>query len=116
MEHKMNELRKQILGAPHAFALLGVHLQSTDNELHEARRRLAMRLHPDLCDSSDATDLMARVNVALRELTVDRKRYILTLGGRECQACGGRGATSKNKSFVKVERAVCGACMGSGRG
>ena len=111
----MNDIRRQVLGAPHAFAVLGVHAQSSAQEMREARRRLAMTVHPDLCKEPDAASLMAKLNVALRDLTVDRDHYVLSLGGRECPACGGRGARSRQVSFAKVVLTVCAACRGSGR-
>jgi DnaJ-class molecular chaperone len=111
----MNALRKQIMTARHSFELLGVHAQSNVEELHLARRRLARQLHPDFCCSPDATDLMARVNVALRNLTVDRARYMATLGGRQCPACEGRGVSVKQVTFTKTREATCVTCAGSGR-
>jgi DnaJ-class molecular chaperone len=111
----MNALRKQIMTARHSFELLSVHAQNTAEQLHEARRRLAMQLHPDLCDSSDATDLMARVNVALRNLTVDRARYMATLGGRQCPTCEGRGVSVRQVTFTRTREATCATCAGSGR-
>jgi len=113
-EKSITAIRRRIMEAKHAFHLLGVHRDSPQIDVSRARRDLALYVHPDVCCTKDATDLMARVNAAHHELTTRRDRYVLELNGKPCAACKGRGYASKQKGFNKVTETACGECHGAG--
>jgi DnaJ-class molecular chaperone len=111
---KYAKLRERILNAPHHFAMLGVHASTPTRDIREARRKLAMNVHPDVNSAHDAHDLMARVNIACRILTTDKDRYLRSLGGHSCAVCDGKGYTSKQISFTQTRDSICATCHGSG--
>ncbi len=108
-------MKKRLLAAPHHFALLEVHLGSTEPELKAAHRRLAKLFHPDVNSDPAAAGIMASVNVAYTLLLDTRKRgiYAKCLGPK-CVACKGQGYTQKQKGFSKVVFTTCHSCQGAG--
>jgi len=107
----------QVQDAPHYFAMLGVSVRSTENELRAARKALATYLHPDVNGDPLATALMSEVNAAHATLQdkVLRTRYMGTLSQKPCGACEGDGVLKKQRGFSAVTKVVCPTCKGSGR-
>lgn len=59
------------------YAILGVARNATDEQIRTAYRKLATRLHPDVCDDPDAEQRFVLVNKAYRVLRSPdiRRRY-----------------------------------------
>jgi DnaJ-class molecular chaperone len=112
-----DKLKKKVRGARHYFELLGVHLQSTVAEIKQAHRNLAREFHPDVNCDPIARDIMPEINVAYSTLTDDktRKHYLAIHPGKPCDACKGRGCTTKQKGFTKTVSVVCATCGGIGK-
>lgn len=113
-ERSMKLVIAQITEAPHYFALLRVHRQSTEQELSIARRELARYVHPDVNASPKAAALMAIVNVAHHTLTTDREGYVRSLRKKPCATCKGTGTRTKQKGFTAVVQTICETCKGAG--
>ena len=111
------KLKEKVLSARHHFELLGVHLQSSADELKQAHRALAREFHPDVNCDAGAGDIMARINVAYEVLTTPSrlKSYLITYPGKSCAACKGRGCTTKQRGFTKTVSVVCPTCGGIGK-
>ena len=108
------KLRSEILNAPHYFAMLGVHRQSTNMEISTARRGIAKHVHPDVNGSPDASDLMARVNAAHSMLTTARDAYIHSLHLKACPHCAGSGVKKRQLGFTRIIVTPCRDCHGAG--
>jgi DnaJ-class molecular chaperone len=114
-------LRKEIqrvVGAPHAYAVLGLHRQSTDTDAQLARRELARELHPDRCRLPGAESAMAAVNVAA-DAVADSPRYWARLkalkGAKACAACAGAGIYKESLGKFKGTVSLpCKSCGGAG--
>jgi DnaJ-class molecular chaperone len=107
-------IRAQIMGANHAFQILGVHKGSPEQAVSAARRKLARYVHPDINGARDAEELMSRVNAAYTALTENRARYTLELNLKSCAACRGTGVLRRQKGFKAVVEVVCAVCHGAG--
>jgi DnaJ-class molecular chaperone len=109
-----------VLAAPHHYAVLGTHRESSEAEVLLAHRALARLLHPDRCALPRAHDAMAAANVASSTLNVVKRanRYHAGLaarkGTRKCDSCAGLGATVKFVKFKPQPPVVCAVCAGSG--
>ncbi len=112
------KLRVQVLEAPTAYAVLGVPPGASADMIKGAHRALASAFHPDRCGLADASDLMARVNVAYETLTDPAKRRthdtIHHTAKRACPVCDGTGFTLKQRGFKAKVKVPCGPCGGSG--
>ena len=66
---------------PSYYEVLGVAPDATEEEIKRAYRKLALKYHPDRCES-DTTELMSRINGAYAVLgdPGQRASYDLTLG------------------------------------
>lgn len=104
---------------------LGPLLAADQDALRRAWLGWAVMCHPDRYTREPAVrqwqahDAMARVNVAYEVLSDPkaRRRYDLTTIAKDfrpCAACGGQGATRKQKGFTKVKLVACTACDGAG--
>lgn len=113
-ERSIASIRAQITEAKHYFHMLGVRRGSDEKEINLARRDLALYVHPDVCCLKDATDLMARVNMAHSTLTTRMDRYVLELNGKPCPDCKGRGYVSRQRGFTKAVETACDTCLGAG--
>lgn len=113
-ERSFAQVRAQIMNAKHAFQVLGVHRSMTAEQIDAARRDLAKYVHPDVCATRDANELMSRVNAAHSELTTRMYRYVLELNGKPCAACKERGCAARQAGFTKVVETVCRECHGAG--
>lgn len=114
---KYESVVKHIPTSKHYFHLLGVHTRSGLTEIKEARRRLALVVHPDVNSAPNAHDLMALVNLAAHRLIYDQRTYLIELysnGLRKCPECKGRGVFEQQKGFNHTIVSSCKECHGSG--
>lgn len=97
------------------FATLGVHRQSTVEQITVARRALALKQHPDHGGTQEG---MAALNEAHHVLTnrEERARYLALIDAAhfQCADCNGQGATRKQRGFTGVEVHACKRCSGAG--
>jgi DnaJ-class molecular chaperone len=110
-------IKKQITAARHYFQMLGVNRRSGLSEIKEARRVLAMYVHPDHNGMPDAHDLMSRVNMAAETLLLRQEAYLIELyseGLRKCPECKGRGVFEKQQGFNHTIVTTCKECHGAG--
>lgn len=116
IERSYAAAKKRVLSAPHHFALLGCHRQSSKEELTAARNALARLFHPDRNAAPDAPAIMATINAAADALLDPQARrlYVALLKGPTCSACKGAGCRKKQKGFTDVVITACAACLGSG--
>lgn len=107
-------IQNQILSANHYFAMLGVHRQSTNEEVGTARRALAKYVHPDINGAPNAGDMMAHVNAAHDMLTTAREAYVRSLHRKACAQCAGSGVRKRQLGFTRTVVTACRACDGAG--
>lgn len=105
------------------FEMLGVHKNSTVEEVTARRAAIAWMIHPDHFAKDDrrakaASEYMARVNAAHSILTdkARKLRYMaeLATGRSLCPTCQGAGFVAKQKGFKAKEISNCTVCGGSG--
>ena len=100
---------------PTAYETLGVHRESTDEEIHLAWRALAAEHHPDRFP--ERADAAVKINQAYAQLkrASARKTYndLLELCYTYCDACGGKGVRAKQRGLTRV-KTRCVPCHGSG--
>ena len=110
---------KALQAAQNAYEILGVHHQSTTEQVRAARMQLAAKFHTDRWNDPRAHDCMARINMAGDTLLDDKvhaKYRALKFGGMTiCLACKGNGYTWRQVKVNTREETVCGKCNGSGR-
>jgi DnaJ-class molecular chaperone len=111
---------KHVLAAPHHYAVLGTHRESSEAEILMAHRALARLLHPDRCTLRNAHDAMAAVNVACSTLNTFKtaSRYHAVLAARKgascCAGCSGAGFTIARVKYKPQPPVRCATCAGSG--
>lgn len=111
---------KQAAG-PSYYELLGVTRSFKQEELRDNWRALSRELHPDRTGNNtpEGNDVFAAISQAYATLSDPalRKAYDakLDLLTSPCGACGGKGATYKQKGFVGRVATPCKACNGTGR-
>lgn len=99
------------------YHLLGVHAGATQDELNDARRKLARRHHPDFGGDHDT---MARINLAHHTLENDElhKLYRADLKTKmrlvDCPVCAGAGFTWVQRGFKSRTKVACAGCSGVG--
>ena len=112
--------RKRVTSARNHYELLGVPPGATPGQLTAARREMALACHPDRAKAADASDLMARINVAYGVLSdpAQRKTYDLVhhTNTTACAKCAGTGETYKQRGFRLKVAQPCPACGGTGLG
>ncbi len=100
---------------PTAYQTLGIHRESTDEEIHLAWRALAAEHHPDR--HPERAEQAAKINQAysLVKREKDRKGYndLLELCYSYCKACSGKGVRAKQRGMTRV-KTRCEPCHGSG--
>lgn len=98
------------------YEVLGIPPCSTEDEIKQAFRDLARKLHPDLNPGRE--EEMVAVNDAYK-LLIDPKerrayRAKLEFTMDKCSKCSGEGVTFMQKGFtVRIQRR-CGVCNGRG--
>lgn len=112
----------RLKSARHYFELLGVHKGSSVEEVGEARRRLALLVHPDRLAAhrhpEDRRNYMADINHAHDVLTTKARRTMylaeLAAGRSKCPACSGGGCKRVQRGFKNVTFTACDVCGGAG--
>lgn len=99
----------------HAFKVLGVHLYSTDEEIKESHRRLAMKYHPDRggTDTGQFIEIQQAYERLKGVAPLQRIRLLEILGIR-CGTCAARGTRAKQKGWATRTLEICGVCGGAG--
>lgn len=100
------------------WRILGVHRQSTPEEIQLAFHTIARRGHPDVTDSAKKNEAFIQANAAYSMLkdkkqTSDFIKAAIAMN-RECGACKGKGATYKSIGMTKQEFKACPKCFGAG--
>jgi DnaJ-class molecular chaperone len=98
-----------------AFATLGVHRESSDEQIREAYLKLAREHHPDR--GGDGNKFAeAATAYALIRTKEKRARYlhVVEITVEKCVACEGTGVKRKQKGFTHVIVTPCAKCGGSG--
>lgn len=105
-------------GVMNPWKVLGVHRQSSVEEIRDAYLSLARKHHPDQRKKGGDIDVFVEANNAY-ELLTDRKKLSifvknLTVRNDECRTCKGTGAMFKQKGLVGRIATCCGVCSGAG--
>jgi DnaJ-class molecular chaperone len=113
--------REHILNARDHFRLLGVHRESSKEDISAARKRLAQVVHTDKMVANGVRveeDLVALVNVAADTLLDEKRRKLylaeLAKGRKTCPTCKGKGNVRKQLSIKNIVFNVCPVCQGCG--
>ena len=98
------------------WRVLGVHRQSTDDEIQAAFREVAWRTHPD--HNAKCIQAFQRANEAYSILK-DKKRVSLfikemIIRNSHCAKCRGAGATFKSIGLTHKTFTACKNCGGAG--
>ena len=101
------------------YELLGVHAAAQPDAIREARRQLALELHPDRHGNHPlANQLMGAINHACDVLCtpteVIKYRAVLKSTMDLCENCNGQGYLRKQRGFKAVEQITCVHCRGVG--
>jgi len=101
------------------YEVLGVHAASQPDAIREARRTLALELHPDRHGNHPlANQLMGLINHACDVLCTPNEaiKYRAALKSTMdlCENCNGQGYLRKQRGFKAVEHLTCVHCAGSG--
>ena len=101
------------------WRVLGVHRQSTEDDVRTAYIELAKRLHPDVKGPAYRdTNLFPTVNEAYQILKDNKRQSIfikdMIIRNRECTTCKGVGATYKSTSITSRTFKACSTCGGAG--
>lgn len=108
------------------YARLGLHLNSSPEEVKDAWKRLSRLMHPDACTigkpetvQQAQSALFAELSEAYTALKDKKLRSIydktLEATGDVCGKCGGHGFTAKMKGFAAKSIVPCAECQGTGR-
>lgn len=99
----------------HHYHALGVHKNSTEEQMRASFHKLAWKHHPD--QGGDAA-VFAQLSESYSVLSNKKKRAeyekFMALTGMKCAGCAGRGATSKSQGLTARTLSICSACKGSG--
>ena len=104
------------------WRILGVHRQTSEEDIRKAYIAHARVYHPDNVGSALSPDYMQQMFVQVSEaykILTDRRRLNMFLKQmlalcKECRACGGKGATYEQVNFhIKIFKA-CPSCGGAG--
>ena len=116
--------KDELLGLPSDvthYELLGISPESVRlriMELTAARRKVALVMHPDRDNSTEAAEFMARANAAYDVLSdgVSTKLYLAQLRSthKECDSCKATGLKKKQAGFNKTYTVPCVLCKGFG--
>lgn len=100
------------------YAVLGVTISASTDEIRTAFRNIATLTHPDkgTVKSSSAFVAASEAYATLKSVKM-RKEYnqMLSLFLHKCSPCGGKGIISSRKGFNSVtSKSRCKACNGLG--
>jgi DnaJ-class molecular chaperone len=97
------------------YKLLGVHRESTAEEVEQAFRKLAWRHHPDQGGEPETFASLSHAKATLthEKLKNDYDRMLMR-EFMECACCAGRGCHFRQKSFTERVNTPCGECGGAG--
>ena len=97
------------------YAVLGVPPASTQEQMHEKYKKLAVKYHPDV--GGDGRKF-AEITAAWSVLKDPARRHLydgqLMMLGDPCKKCNGKGLEYRQKSYSTREISKCKACKGIG--
>lgn len=98
------------------WQVLGVHQKMSDEEIHQAFRDLAYKLHPDRPTGNKDKFSELVMAYGLLKTRAARRQFVdlSHLYGPRCPTCGGTGGKSKAKSITEKKYIVCKTCFGAG--